>query len=466
MSGQPAVRVEELLDHPCARPFQIRLLLLLALFMFFEGYDMQVLSFAAPVIIKEWHSSKAAFGGIFGGAMAGFMFGAMLVGNLGDYIGRAKMIIGGSIVFGVFTILSAFAVGLTDLLCWRVLAGIGLGCAVPNAVVLLTEYWPARARATSVTLIYVGYTGGSAIGGIIAAYLIPAFGWQSVFILGGVAPLINVAILAAALPESVKFLIVRSKRPEAVVKILSRVRPDLAFDGVPDFVLGEKPKQGLPVGKLFMEGRAVATCMLWIAGICSTLTLHFLTSWLPVVLESDELPLSHAIIATSVLQLSGAVGGVLAGRILDRFGVAALAGFVGIAIPSLLLLAHVTGAEILTMTFVAGCGLAIIGSFTVVLALGGLIYPVEMRSSGSGWNYGVARLGAILGPTLGGLLLSYGLSGKALFQLTTIPIGIAVLAFVILARQPATLAWRGGRLAALNEAKQSAGPEPLARSVA
>src|SRR5580704_17204501 len=114
MRGQPAVHVEELLDHPRARPFQIQLLMLLALFMFFEGYDMQVLSFAAPVIIKEWHSSKAAFSGVFGGAMAGFMFGAIFVGNLGDYLGRARMIIGGSIVFGVFTILSAFAVGLTD----------------------------------------------------------------------------------------------------------------------------------------------------------------------------------------------------------------------------------------------------------------------------------------------------------------------------------------------------------------
>jgi MFS transporter, AAHS family, 4-hydroxybenzoate transporter len=282
---QTAIYVEELLDHPRARPFQIKLMLLLALFMFFEGYDMQVLSFAAPSIIKEWHSNKAAFGGVFGGAMAGFMFGAMVVGNFGDYVGRARMIIGGSIVFGVFTVLSAYAADLTQLLYWRALAGIGLGCAVPNAIVLLSEYWPARARATSVTLIYVGYTVGSAFGGVIAAYLIPAYGWQSVFMLGGVAPLVVVALLAVLLPESLKFLIIRAKRPQAVVKILKRVRPDLHFNTMPTLILDEEPQKGIPVGELFMGGRALSTCMLWLAGICSTITLHFLTSWLPVVME-------------------------------------------------------------------------------------------------------------------------------------------------------------------------------------
>jgi AAHS family 4-hydroxybenzoate transporter-like MFS transporter len=276
--------------------------------------------------------------------------------------------------------------------------------------------------------------------------------------LGGVAPLVVVALLAAMLPESLKFLIVRAKRPHAVVTILNRVRPDLTFKTMPHLILGEEPQKGMPVGELFMGNRALATCMLWLAGICSTITLHFLTSWLPVVIESDGVPLSHAIISTSVLQVSGAVGGIAAGRVLDRWGLFALAGFVGLAIPCLLLLAHIGGVEVLTMSFVGGCGLSIIGGFTIVLALGGLIYPAEMRSSGSGWTYGVARFGAILGPTLGGILLSYGLSSKTLFQLASVPIAIEVLAFVVLARQPCAMAWR--------EAKQGAGSAETAEQLA
>jgi AAHS family 4-hydroxybenzoate transporter-like MFS transporter len=439
------INIETLLADRRARPFQIKLMLLLALFMFFEGYDMQVLSFAAPVIIKAWHSNKAAFGGVFGGAMAGFMLGAMVVGNFGDYIGRARMIIGGSIVFGIFTILSALATDLTQLLYWRVLAGIGLGCAVPNAIVLLSEYWPASARATSVTLIYVGYTVGSALGGVIAAYLIPAYGWQSVFVVGGVAPLVVVALLATALPESIKFLVVRGKKPQAVVGILNKLRPDMKFTEMPVLDLGEERRKGIPVGELFMGNRAVATCMLWLAGICSTITLHFLTSWLPVVIESEGVPLSHAIITTSVLQISGAVGSIAAGFLLDRYGLKAVASFIAIAVPSLFLLSHVGGIEVLTMAFVGGCGLSIIGGFAIVLALSGIIYPAEMRSSGSGWTYGIARVGAIIGPMLGGLLLSYGLSGKTLFQLAMVPIAIEVLAFIVLAGQPSSLAWRTAR---------------------
>jgi AAHS family 4-hydroxybenzoate transporter-like MFS transporter len=461
---QSAVYIEQLLDHPHAKPFQIRLLLLLGLFMFFEGYDMQVLSFAAPVMIREWHSNKAAFGGIFAGSMTGFMVGSMLLGNLGDYLGRARMIIFGTVLFGLFTLLSAFADGLGELLCWRVIAGVGLGSAVPNAIVLLSEYWPARARATSVTLIYVGYMLGSALGGVIAAYLIPRYGWQSVFLLGGISPFAVVILLLFFLPESVKFLVMRAKKPQKLLRILRRVRPDLPFRTLPQFVLGEEPRRGLPVGELFLDGRAISTCMLWLAGICSTLTLHFLTSWLPVVIEGEGIPLAHAIVAGSVLQLSGALGGVAAGRIFDRFGLIALSAFMAVAIPSLLLLAHAGGVEILTMAFVAGCGFSVIGGFTIVLALGSLIYPVEMRSSGSGWTYGVARIGAILGPGLGGLLLAHGLTGKSLFQLAAIPIAIQVVAILVLARQGAATAWRATRRSDAIESQPVKLAEPAASS--
>ncbi|HTH98599.1 MAG TPA: MFS transporter [Stellaceae bacterium] len=435
LEGAP-IHLETLLSDRRARPFQFKLLALLMVFMFFEGYDMQVLSFAAPVIIKAWHSNKAAFGGVFGGAMAGFMAGALVISNLGDYFGRVKMIIGGSIVFGIFTLLSADAHDLSQLFIWRTIAGIGLGGAVPSAVALISDYWPSSARTTSVALIFGGYTIGSALGGVIAAYLIPRYGWPSVFILGGLAPLVVTVFLLLWLPESLWFLVRTGKRSDRVLKIVNKLQPGAAYTKAPQLLFQEPPGKGIPVSQLFENGRALMTVTLWVSCICITMTLHFMTSWLPTVIADQGIPLSHAIITTSILQTCGTIGGFLTGRLLDRRGVMMVAIVAALGIPCLLLLANFSKTEMLMMLFVGGSGFAIVGSFQGLMGLSGALYPTPMRTASAGWTLGVARLGAIFGPTIGGVLLSFDFTPKMLFEFAVVPILVEVVAILVIARQP------------------------------
>src|SRR5262245_20751200 len=190
MANAGAADVGKLIEEQKFGRFQAWLMFWICAFMFIEGYDMQVIGYAAPAIIEAWHSGKAEFGVVFGAGLGGFMFGATLLGNLGDKVGRKRMIIAGALLFGLFTLACAFADGLNTLLVFRVIAGVGLGGLIPNAIALMAEYSPSRVRATRVGLMFVGYTAGSALGGFIAAQLIPAYGWPSVFILGGVAPII------------------------------------------------------------------------------------------------------------------------------------------------------------------------------------------------------------------------------------------------------------------------------------
>src|SRR3974377_2332482 len=150
MADSGVAGVGQLIEEQKFGRFQAWLMFWICAFMFIEGYDMQVIAYAAPVIIEAWHSSKSEFGTVFGAGFGGFMLGATLLGNLGDKLGRKRIIVAGSLLFGVFTFVSAFATGVCSLLVLRMLAGLGLGGSIPNAIALMTEYAPVRARATRV----------------------------------------------------------------------------------------------------------------------------------------------------------------------------------------------------------------------------------------------------------------------------------------------------------------------------
>ena len=268
--------------------------------------------------------------------------------------------------------------------------------------------------------MYVGYTLGSALSGFIAAKYIPLFGWPVVFYIGGIAPLLLLPVLAFALPESVRFLALKQQRPEVVARTLSRLRPDLCFEPGVRFVTRDRKQPGLPVRYLFTDNRSWITLLLWLGNIGALMAIHFFTSWLPTVMASGGVPLTHAIIATALFQLGGMAGCLLEGRFLDRYGV--------VAISASLVVAAVCTASIGWVAIGAYFDFARVrgrvfpdGGQVGQLAFPGMIYPTFIRATGAGWAYGMGRFGSILGPVSGGVLISLGLSLPALFLFAACP---------------------------------------------
>jgi AAHS family 4-hydroxybenzoate transporter-like MFS transporter len=444
MANAGAAHVGELIEEQKFGRFQARLIFWICAFMFIEGYDMQVIGYAAPAIIEAWHSGKAEFGVVFGAGLGGFMLGAMLLGNLGDKLGRKRMIIAGSLLFGLFTLACAFAGGLNALLVFRVIAGVGLGGLIPNAIALMAEYAPARVRATRIGIMFVGYTAGSALGGFIAAQLIPAFGWPSVFVLGGAAPIILATVSLFVLPESVRFLMLKRGRSDLVLALLRRVRPELNLRPDTAIIIEETQESGPPVTQLFAGGRAAMTALLWLGFSANMVTLHFLTSWLPAIATESGVPLAHAVIATALLQAGGGAGSLAAGFLLDRIGTRALAGAFLIAAPCVASLGRIGNGETLLMLLAAVSGLCIIGAQAGINALAGTLYPTYMRSTGTGWAFGVGRIGSILGPVAGGQLLASGLPHSTLFTAAAAPILLSASALFFLGRLPIVRNWKLG----------------------
>ena len=203
--GTPAIDLVDFIDGQPVGGFQIRLLLACAAVLFLDGFDTQAIGYVAPALAKEWGLSKGALGPVFSAGLFGLMIGALVFGPLADRVGRKKIITLSTAAVGLGALATALAQDLNTLLVIRFLTGLGLGGAMPNTVAMTSEYNPQRRRATMVMIMFCGFSIGAALGGFLAADLIPRFGWRSVFIVGGIAPLLLLPVLVWRLPESVRF---------------------------------------------------------------------------------------------------------------------------------------------------------------------------------------------------------------------------------------------------------------------
>ena len=431
-----SIDVASLVENRKIGAFQFGIIAWTCAIMFIEGYDMQVVPFAAPAMIKAWHVNKAYFGPVFGFGLFGYMLGATLLSNLGDKFGRKKIIVGGGLLFGAFTLASAFSATLRELLVLRFIAGIGLGASIPSAIALAAEYAPFTARATTISVLFIGYNLGSTAGGLVAAKFIPIFGWPVVFYVGGIVPILLSLALIFVLPESVRFLALQKGNREAVAAIVRRLAPERPFDASASFVLREENRGGVPVKNLFTEGRSFMTAMLWLAFISSLLGHTFLTNWLPTVLSGEGMSLSHAVISGALLQFGGAFGSVLIGWLLDKRGITTIAVAFALSVPLIIFIgsAHINDAALMAAVFLIGVGM--LGGQVGLNAVSGTIYPTYIRSTGAGWAFGVGRVGSILGPVIGGVLIGWGQPASLLFIYAAIPFLCCAAATYLLGRVP------------------------------
>jgi MFS transporter, AAHS family, 4-hydroxybenzoate transporter len=433
-SAAPAIDVVDFIDSQPVGGFQIRLLLTCAAVLFLDGFDTQAMGYVAPALAKEWGLSKAALGPVFSAGLFGLMIGALLFGPLADRVGRKKIIILSTLAFGIGALLTAAVQDMTMLLVIRFLTGLGLGGAMPNAIAMTSEFNPQRRRATMVMIMFCGFSVGAALGGMLAAGLIPYYGWRSVFIVGGVAPLIMVPILAFKLPESVRFLALHGNAPARVAELLGRIDPKAGFATGTRFVIREPHLAGLPVAHLFRERRAATTLLLWVVFFMSLLDLYFLSNWLPTVLNDLGATVSEAVVIGSMLQVGGVVGTFALGSLIDRFSFRALALVYFGAVFAIGAIGQLSHSTVLVTIAIFAAGFCIVGGQIAANALAAAFYPTSVKATGVGWALGIGRIGSIVGPVVGGVLLGQKWSPAAVFMAAAAAALCAALAAFALSR--------------------------------
>lgn len=417
-------------EHPFSR-YQWMILVLCFITVALDGFDTAIIGFIASDLVQEWGVQKSALGPVMSAALVGLAFGALTAGPMADRIGRKKVLVLSILVFGGFSLLTAFANSLNQLALLRFLTGLGLGAAMPNAATLMSEYAPERKRALLVNLMFVGFPIGSSLGGFISAWLIPHYGWQSVLVLGGVMPLMLAVVLIFLLPESARYLVVHNKSQTHIAAILRRIAP------LPEqsrIVLNEpgQVKEKSALGVIFSPRYLVGTLMLCLTYFMGLLIFYLLTSWLPLLIRETGASLSQASIITALFPLGGGIGVLIIGALMDKLNpnkvVAVgylLTGLfvclVGFSTSSLLLMG--------VMVFIAGTIMN--GAQSSMPALAAGFYPTQGRATGVAWMLGLGRFGGILGAFSGAFLMQAELSFRTIFMLLAIPALLSALALMI-----------------------------------
>lgn len=434
-----SVDVQDFISSQKVAPFQLLILLLCFIVTALDGLDTAALGFIAPALRDEWGLTPAQLNPVLGAALLGLTFGAFIAGPLADRFGRKTVLLVSVLFFGGWSLAAAFVDSVEGLTLMRFLTGLGLGGAMPNAITLTSEYCPKRRLSLMVTGMFCGFTLGSALGGVVASQMVPAFGWRSVLLLGGVLPLLCLPLLLWLLPESARFLVQRKADPERVARILRRIAPlPSGWNG--RFHIAEEAGAGQASGspiRLILGGvLRRGTLLLWMAFFMNLLIIYLMTSWLPMLIKDTGLSLSQAALIGAMFQIGGTIGAVCLGGAMDRLGAYRV-----------LVTAYVCGAGFLfaigqfysdytlLILCVAGMGFCISGSQVGANALAAGYYPTASRATGVSWAHGVGRTGAILGTLSGGGLLSLGLGFDDIFTLLMLPALLAATAIFLMGRR-------------------------------
>jgi MFS transporter, AAHS family, 4-hydroxybenzoate transporter len=276
MTSASAIEISDLVDNRPIDRWLIGLTVLCALVLAFDDYDTQAIGYVAPALIQEFNTTKASLGPIFSAGLFGLLLGSLICGRAADRFGRRLVIIVATSWFAICAGATPFAPSRDHLFVLRLLTGLGLGGALPNAVALVGEYTPKRRRATMITITFCGFSIGAAIGGALASWIVPYLGWRAVFYIGGAGPLLLLPVLWLKLPEFLRILVIRKSCETRIAAILSRMgHPTIAAHRL----ISQDQDLGFAVAHLFRDHRAAPTLPLWMAFFMNLVTLYFLTHY-------------------------------------------------------------------------------------------------------------------------------------------------------------------------------------------
>ncbi|HKS14544.1 MAG TPA: MFS transporter [Pseudomonas sp.] len=419
-------------EQPLSR-YQWRIVLLCFLIVFLDGLDTAAMGFIAPALAQDWGIDRASLGPVMSAALIGMVFGALGSGPLADRFGRKGVLVGAVVLFGGFSLASAYATTIDQLLVLRFLTGLGLGAGMPNATTLLSEYTPERHKSLLVTSMFCGFNLGMAGGGFISAKLIPAYGWHSLLLIGGLLPLLLVFVLVAWLPESARYLVVRNRGTDKIRRTLSPIAPAVVARASSFSVPEQKVAAARNVFAAVFSGTyGLGTLLLWLTYFMGLAIVYLLTSWLPTLMRDSGASMEQAAFIGALFQFGGVLSAVGVGWAMDRFNPHKVIGIFYLLAG---IFAYAVGQSLgditLLATLVLIAGMCVNGAQSAMPSLAARFYPTQGRATGVSWMLGIGRFGAILGAWLGATLLGLGWDFEQVLTALVVPAAVATVAVII-----------------------------------
>lgn len=413
--------------------FQKMIFVLVALTIISDGFDAQVIGFSIPVIAEKWQVSRAAFASVIGAGVVGMMVGSTLVSLVVDRIGRRATITGAVLIYGLATLVTAAAGDLFSLAALRFVAGLGIGAALPTASTIAAEFTPARHRTAAIIVAIVCVPLGGVLAGLVARFVIPAAGWESLFLIGGAFPLILAFVLFRSLPESPSWLALKPDRRDELVGLLNRLGARITPEQLvtPKADLTIEARQALVT--IFGRDLARSTVSLWAMCLLTMLTVYSTFNWLPAVLTGSGVAPAQATDLLTAYNFGGVVGSLLCALAVTRAGsrpilvpmaaVAALSAFAASTFDPTVQ----TSALIAVFAINGSC---VNGLQAAIYALCAHSYATSIRGFGTSLTLGVGRVGAIASAIVGTAFVgATGFKGFLLFSSVTM-LGVMIMLLI------------------------------------
>jgi MFS transporter, AAHS family, 4-hydroxybenzoate transporter len=372
-----------------------------------DGMDVMVISYTANSIIKEWHVAPENFGFVFSAGLIGMAAGAMFLASLADIFGRKPLIIISACCMGAGIFFTGYINSLEQLIAFRFISGLFIGCMLACSSAMAAEYATEKTKNFWISVVMSGYPVGAVLSGLAANNLIANYGWRAMYFFAGIATLLTIPFVFFLLKESLEFLF--KKQPANALQKANGILAAMKL--VPVTVLPEKEinTNKTAVTSLFSSDKKRVTLILWSAFFLSFAALYFLTSWIPKLASIAGLSDKLSIYSGIFFNLGAFIGIITQGYLSAKFGLRKVICWFLLSTALLMMLfGAFTGSFLLILFCLIGFGIQ--GGFIGLYAVAARIYPTEIRSTGIGWAIGFGRLGAILGPFIGGFLISSGTS--------------------------------------------------------
>ncbi|MDQ9021507.1 MFS transporter [Acinetobacter sichuanensis] len=431
---QQQVDLREFLDENRISPLQKFIIFICLMIVVVDGIDISIMGFVAPVIKNEWGITTTALAPVMSAALVGLALGAVISGPLADKFGRKKLLIVNLIGFGFFTLIAAVSTNVTELMIFRFIAGLFMGGVMPQAVTLTTDYSPMRVNARMVTLILSGFTFGAALGGFLAAWVIPHYNWHAMMIIGGILPLILAVIVAFKLPESIGFKVLKQHPKAEIDAIIQKIAPD--FDTTNKVFVLPKPKTKSvdnPVKTIISPFYFLGSFLLWWTYASGLFVVYLLGSWLPMMSNEFGFSISEASMITAIYQLGGPIGCYACGYLMDKIN--AHIGLVICYLIAIVFMIFIGEVGHNFYVYSAMCffvGMWMNGANSGVNGLSSAFYPVFARATGNSWMHGIGRLGAVASAFAGAYFLNQGWSASKIFLVLCVPAAGMVMALLLM----------------------------------
>lgn len=414
------------------RRLQVLVVAMCFLLNMLDGMDVLILSYIAPALSADWHVTPDRLGVLFSAGLAGMACGGLWLAPMADRFGRRRLILVALVLMASAMFASVLCTSLYQMLAARFVVGVGIGSVLASMAALTAEYAPAKYRSFAVGFLQAGYPVGATITGFVVAQHLTTHGWQVMLLGAAVLCAIVLPLTWLLLPESITFLLAR--QPKGALKQINRQLASLGeplLDTLPPRPADAQERPGLRT--LLADGRAPGTFLLWLAIILCFMTLYFVISWIPKLSIEAGLSPKDGIYAGAIYNIGAFFGTSSVGLVAMRFDLRrVICVYMMLAATALMMFGMVHMPLALTLLTAFLIGVFVQGGFNGCYPLATQFYPPHVRSAGIGWAMGMGRIGAVIGPMLGGVLLAAKVSLPVIFGVFSAPIVVGGLLITLI----------------------------------